>query len=186
MVNIRRCRKTDLDDLREVCRRTSSIPVGKAAQRAFLYNMYCDYYVERETEYCFAAVDERNRPIGYILCAPDYTRYRAEFLKTYVKRMALACPLKVPMAFGGILMQKPFAAEYPAHLHIDILDGWQRKGIGHRLMDALLACLKQQGVPGVMLGVGASNEKGLSFYEKYGFQVLSRAPGSVVMGRKLL
>ena len=47
-------------------------------------------------------------------------------------------------------------------------------GIGKALMDTLVSHLRKNKVPGLMLGVDPENEKGVSFYRKYGFSPLSQ------------
>ena len=49
-------------------------------------------------------------------------------------------------------------------------------------MDTLLSALRAKGVRGVMLGCGKNNEKGNSFYKKYGFTRLGEASGTVLWG----
>jgi ribosomal protein S18 acetylase RimI-like enzyme len=88
-------------------------------------------------------------------------------------------------SLGAAWLPRLFAEQYPAHLHIDILEPYQRQGLGGQLMDALTARLRAKGVPGVMLCVGAGNTKGRRFYSKYGFRRLLRLPGVVVMGLRL-
>ena len=78
-----------------------------------------------------------------------------------------------------------YAERYPAHMHIDILDAYQRMGIGHQLVDTLAACLAGQNVKGLMLSVGSTNQKGVNFYQKYGFQKIGTVAGALVMGLRL-
>ena len=68
---------------------------------------------------------------------------------------------------------KKHLAQYPAHLHIDILDGYQNQGVGRRLLEALFNKLKEENVPGVCLIAGASNKNACGFYEHMGFQKLA-------------
>ncbi|WP_369372460.1 GNAT family N-acetyltransferase [Promicromonospora sp. Populi] len=58
---------------------------------------------------------------------------------------------------------------YPAHLHIDLLPRAQGAGTGRRLMETLLAALRERGVPGVHLGVGSGNPGARAFYLRIGF-----------------
>jgi len=58
--------------------------------------------------------------------------------------------------------------EYPAHLHIDLLPGHQRKGFGRQLMETFCGKLRQEGVKGVHLVMAAENTNGM-FYERLGF-----------------
>ena len=49
---------------------------------------------------------------------------------------------------GGSPVAEPYAAEYPAHLHIDLLPELQGQGWGRRLIDTLVAALRERGVRG--------------------------------------
>lgn len=79
----------------------------------------------------------------------------------------------------------PYIREYPAHLHINLLPPYQRKGLGRQLMDALEASLQQRNCSGVSLCVNSRNQGAMRFYERCGFQKLGRHPGSVAYGKKL-
>ena len=51
----------------------------------------------------------------------------------------------------------PELVDYPAHLHIDLLPGYQRAGHGRALMTRLLASLAGKGVSAVHLGMVTAN-----------------------------
>jgi len=183
MPTIRPYQPKDKENVRTVCIRTgpgSALQPGPA--RKTLLATYCDYYIECEPHNCFVVADDADKAVGYILCAEDYWRYRARFLREYVPR---AQGLRQLENWGAAWLPRLFAKRYPAHLHIDILPGYQRMGLGSQLMNTLTAQLREKGIPGVMLGVGAGNEKGRNFYRKYGFKKLLRIPGCVVLGLEL-
>jgi ribosomal protein S18 acetylase RimI-like enzyme len=75
-------------------------------------------------------------------------------------------------------------ADYPAHLHIDLLSHVQAKGVGRMLMNRLFEELRSRGVPGVHLGVDPRNERAIGFYEHLGFTHLGDDE-DVVMGIRL-
>ncbi|KAF2996425.1 hypothetical protein E8E13_003030 [Curvularia kusanoi] len=60
--------------------------------------------------------------------------------------------------------------KYPAHMHINLLPEFQRKGWGKVLIETLFKALRDQGARGVHLGMVRSNEAARLFYEKMGFQ----------------
>jgi ribosomal protein S18 acetylase RimI-like enzyme len=80
-------------------------------------------------------------------------------------------------------------ADYPSHLHIDLLPRVQGQGHGRRLMTQLMTSLHEAGSPGVHLGLWARNERAFAFYLRLGFHELTRvgSPGSgtIYMGRRL-
>jgi ribosomal protein S18 acetylase RimI-like enzyme len=63
---------------------------------------------------------------------------------------------------------------YPAHLHIDLMPRAHRQGHGTRMMRELMDRLRNQGTPGVHLGMAANNHRAHQFYLKLGFADLIR------------
>ena len=65
------------------------------------------------------------------------------------------------------------AADYPAHLHMNLLPRLQGQGLGSRLLAAWLALAAGQGARAVHIGVNHLNTGGLAFWGKRGFRRLS-------------
>jgi len=184
MPTIRPYQPKDKENVRHICIQTgpaAGLTQGPKYELELI--TFCDYYIECEPHNCFVVADDSDEAVGYILCAENYPGYRERFLRDYAPRVK-GLPYQVKTQ-GSARMPKLFAKGYPAHLHINILEPYQRMGLGHQLMDTLTAHLRAKGVPGVMLGVGAGNVKGRSFYNKYGFKRLLRMPGGVMMGVEL-
>lgn len=185
-VNIRPYRPADQAAVRQICIATSSIPVKTERQRRYLLTMYNDYYTQQSPTTCWVAVDTEDTPIGYILCAPDYDTYWQIFRSTYVPRLRKGSLLQASAAYCEARYQRKYAAMgFPAHLHIDIRNGYQHMGIGTQLMDALTNRLRQLQVSGVFLVAGSDNEKAIRFYQKYGFIKIGKPGGAVAMGLRL-
>lgn len=66
----------------------------------------------------------------------------------------------------------PELAGYPAHLHIDLLPEFQRRGYGRELMGRFLAVLAGRGVAAVHLGMVTANTAARAFYDRMGFREL--------------
>lgn len=85
-------------------------------------------------------------------------------------------------------MPEPYA-EYPSHLHIDLLEGAQGRGYGRRMMELVMDKLRQCGSPGAHLGVSMANTPAYGFYLRLGFKDLLRVgegkDGCIYMGKKL-
>jgi ribosomal protein S18 acetylase RimI-like enzyme len=83
---------------------------------------------------------------------------------------------------------EPYDA-YPSHAHIDLLERAQGQGHGRRMMEEVMARLRQRGSPGVHLGVSVLNTPALGFYARLGFRELTRTgtstDGVVYLGRRL-
>lgn len=184
MCDIRAYRETDEKRVQRICIETASpLAARSAALQKALLTVFCRYYVEQEPQNCFVAANERDEAMGYILSAQDFsaweTRFRAEYLGLFKD------PLAYGMGMDSVRALRPYAPQYPAHLHIDILPACQRQGVGTRLIQTLCAHLAAQGVPGLMLGAGRKNERAIRFYRKCGFAELGVTANEILFGVKL-
>ncbi len=71
----------------------------------------------------------------------------------------------------------PYEA-YPSHLHIDLLPRAQGRGYGRRMLERIMAAMRQRGSPGAHLGLSALNARAFGFYERLGFRELIRVVSS--------
>ena len=83
------------------------------------------------------------------------------------------------------LRPEAIVRDYPSHLHIDLLETAQGRGIGKAMMNLLLDTLREQGSKGVHLGMGAQNSRAFTFYTKLGFTLLDKNDDEWTMGLKL-
>jgi len=75
---------------------------------------------------------------------------------------------------------RPELAGHPAHLHVDILPGYQGAGWGRALIGVFLAALRERGVPAVHLGVSPTNTAALAFYARIGLRELPAGGPDVI------
>ncbi len=174
---IRRYQDKDRDNMHKICLLTSSGFDTEKAREA-LYTMYCNYYINESPDSCFVVTNENDEAIGYVISAPDWDEYKRVFKQKYLSHLKKISPLRAFFHNVNVLLCNKVAKEYPAHLHIDILEEGQRKGYGTQLINALVQHLKENGVKGVHLCCASHNEKGVSFYKKYGFKVYSEKLGT--------
>jgi ribosomal protein S18 acetylase RimI-like enzyme len=78
-----------------------------------------------------------------------------------------------------------FLADYPSHLHIDLLERARGHGNGRRMLEWLLGTLREQRSPGVHLDVGTRNSNAIEFYRHIGFQDLQANADGILMGLRL-
>ncbi|KAB2662135.1 MAG: GNAT family N-acetyltransferase [Verrucomicrobia bacterium] len=85
-------------------------------------------------------------------------------------------------------MPEPYA-EYPSHLHIDLLERAQGRGFGRRMLERVMEALRRAGSPGAHLGVSVPNATALGFYQRLGFRELARVgegrDGCIYLGKRL-
>ena len=195
---IRDYRAADLSDLYDVCVRTAD---GGGDARGYydtdelIGDIFAAPYAVLEPAFAFV-LEDQDRVVGYIVGTADTERFAAAYRDRWIPQRADRYP-----ALGGDpvtptermislhqhpeRMIVPGLAAYPAHLHIDLLPAYQRRGYGRALMDRLLAALAAAGAPGVHLGVPKANTAALAFYARLGFSPLPvQDPGDVtIMGR---
>lgn len=184
MYSIRNYLPKDAEHLKKICIATAK-PVfqGKKITERALVDVYCRYYIECEPESSFVVVDQNDVAKGYILCAKNYDAYRALFTKKYLKTWNPATHIMGNFAMKSI---RDYVAEYPAHLHIDLLPECQAKGYGRKLIESLIEHLKERKIKGLMLHVSTENKGARIFYDKCGFKVLREDKTDVLMGMRII
>lgn len=183
MYSIRNYHLKDSEYLKKICIETASdVFRGKKITEKALVDVYCKYYIEQEPESCFVVADKSDEAKGYILCAKDYDRYKEIFKEKYLNTWNIATLIMGNFAMKSI---KDYAKEYPAHLHIDLLPECQGQGYGRKLMEMLIAHLKERGINGLMLHVSMKNEGAIAFYKRYGFKILYVDKHDMLMGMQI-
>jgi GNAT superfamily N-acetyltransferase len=195
---IRPAEPADLDALYEVGLRTGD--AGEDATPLFedpglLGEVYVGPYVMLDEGIGFTVLDDDGMPAGYVLAALDTRRFEAEAEEKWWPSLRKRYPdpaddpstadeEMIALIHHPELADDDVVAEYPAHLHIDLLPHVQGKGVGRMLIDRLLQELRSRGVPGVHLGADARNKRAIAFYEHLGFVHLGH-DDDVVMGRQV-
>ncbi|MFB9464309.1 GNAT family N-acetyltransferase [Streptomyces cinereospinus] len=153
-------------------------------------------YVHLEPELAFVLDDGHGRAVGYVLGTADTPRFVAEFRAKWLPLVADAYPDPVGepatpdesivrLLHRPERMIVPELADHPAHLHIDLLPAWQRRGHGRALMHRFLRALADAGVPAVHLSMATANTAARAFYDRLGFRPIDVPdPGPVTyLGR---
>ena len=166
-----------------------------------LYNEYLadsmSYYTDCEPESAFVAA-AGNTVVGALLGALDTERCERltrEHIRPLVRRRCLTGVYGWPgwliydliTEIAGMRTTVPEVDlnQYPAHLHIGLLEDWQHGGIGTRLMAQYAAYLRSHNVPGYHLSASTHNWKGMAFYRKLGLEVLGQFNWKLHDGVKL-
>lgn len=186
MATIRPMDKYDIIDVEYICRMTA----GEVCRREpvlgkVISKMYSTYYARECRDTSFVLVDEKDKPVGYVLCESNYKRFRKVFNKKDVPEILKLNKSRGLEASVFHIPYDVFGRKYPAHLHIDILPEYQSKGYGQRMINTLLDKLKEMNIPGVMLITNRDNKGAIRFYERLGFKTLLAIGGPVIMAKKL-
>lgn len=196
---IRGVRAGDRDAVYDICLRTADA----GDDGTHLYSdpllpghIWAGPYVAFEPEHGVVVVDGDDRAIGYALAASDSRSFESLLAERWWPELQARYPAADADAPSGdriavhLIHHPPradeaFAADYPSHLHIDLLPEAQGRGDGRRLIDHVLDRLAAAGSPGVHLGVSPRNTRAIGFYRAIGFDELINDERHLVFGRRL-
>jgi len=184
--HIRRADAGDREALYDICLRTADS--GKDATALFGEpkvpgSIWAVPYAVLEPDFAFVVADASGAA-GYVVGTPDTAAFAARLEREWwpqVRRsFAGLAPRTEIEATALDRIANPehqsadLLAEFPAHLHINLLPPAQSGGWGRRLIETELEALRQAGVRGVHLGVSPANERAMGFYRHLGFADVSR------------
>lgn len=186
-VGVRGYRATDHDALYDICVRTGHRGTdarGVYEDPEVLPVIFAGPYAELEPELVFVLDDGAGNAVGYVLGAADTPRFVERFRAEWLPRFATRYPApgrapRTPdegmaeMLHTPERMLRPEVADYPAHLHIDVLPQWQGRGFGRKLMRAFLDALHERGVGRVHLSMATANTPARAFYDRLGFHEIA-------------
>ncbi|MVN85408.1 GNAT family N-acetyltransferase [Deinococcus sp. HMF7620] len=200
MFTLRRAQEADRAALYRICLETGDSGQDATAIYAdplLLGHIYAGPYLSFAPDFAFVLEDEAGVG-GYVLGAPETRTFEDTLEQAWWPPLRAQFPVppadpaaRTPDERLTALIHQPrrtpgtLLANFPAHLHIDLLPRAQGGGRGRQLMDTLLEALRVTGVPGVHLGVGERNVRAQGFYRHLGFEELGRTPGAVTFGRRL-
>jgi len=216
MVDIRPYHPADRRAVRELCVEAAygDVPLASFHPDPELFaDLMTRYYLEWEPESSWVAAVE-GRVVGYLNGCRETRRQR----RVQISRV-LPAALAGFVARGGLwkaatwrLLRANFGRfpahavpalpadftpdRYPAHLHLGLDAQHRGRDLGHRLVEAFLAQLREARVPGVHAVVLGENTGAAHFFEQLGFQPLAEgaalrrpgqeeAPHKIVYGRRL-
>lgn len=185
MLSIRKYEEKDYDGVCFACLNSDEDDDVSESLAEFILHTFCEYYIEKEPENCFV-LDDDGKAVGYIICAEDYDKFKAVFDAEYFPRVQHLGEDRIKWATEAYMLHEKFKADYPAHLHIDILPPYQRGGNGGKLVQTLSEHLLSKGIKGVMLTTGTGNVRATNFYRKYGFEELEIYETDIAFGKKLV
>ena len=199
---IRRYRETDLGALYDVCVRTADSGAdarGKYRSDDLMPDLFAGPYAFLEPDFAFV-LDDGRRAVGYVIGTPDTAAFIRAYRARWIPRLAGRYPVPpeppaspddemIALHYRPERLLWPGLAEYPAHLHIDLLPPFQGAGHGRALMETFYAAAARAGAAGVHVTVMAANVRAIGFYHRLGFRSLEVAEpgesGVVYLGRPL-
>jgi ribosomal protein S18 acetylase RimI-like enzyme len=196
-VSIRPYRPSDLDALYDVCVRTAADGDDLTEQMGdplLPGHVYAAPYGALEPAMAFVVEDDEVVG-GYVIGALDTVAFEDRCEDAWLPDLRV----RYPMGSGATAVDRRYielihafprqdaaiVADYPAHLHIDLLPRFQGRGLGRALIDRFAAAATAGGASGVHLGVSRTNERAVAFYRHVGFETLRTDPTSLLLGRRL-
>jgi GNAT superfamily N-acetyltransferase len=174
----------DLARMREICVLTGAAG-GDATGRWSTDALLPDLFVEPYTTFApgWAWVVELDEAVqGYLVAVSDTAAFVNWWRDTWTPWFAAAYTRPdepysaeeelVLRGFVPEVMEIAEQAEYPAHLHVDLLPAAQGRGWGGKLIGRLRSELADVGVPGVHVALDPGNTLARGFYEHLGFAQL--------------
>jgi GNAT superfamily N-acetyltransferase len=197
--SIRAYRPSDLDAVYDICVRTADAggdARGQYSSDRLMGDIFAAPYVTLEPEHAHVLDDGSGHAVGYVVGTADTARfvrrYRDEWLPATADRYRPPNDPPVTREDSMLVlhyrperMMVPGLADYPAHLHIDLLPEWQGRGFGRGLIGAFVDGLRAAGVARVHLGMSPANTGARVFYDRLGFRVLEVGDPTVIyLGRE--
>ncbi|MDF6022797.1 GNAT family N-acetyltransferase [Streptomyces sp. JH34] len=183
---VRPYRPADQEALADICVRTADN--GGDSTRLYpdpglMPALFAEPYAHLEPELAFVLDDGSGRAVGYVLGTADTKGFVAGFREIWLPRVTDRFPepegepetltdAMTALLYRPERMVLPELEDHPAHLHIDLLPPWQRKGHGRELMGAFLDALHRKGVRAVHLSMLTANTPARAFYDRLGFHVI--------------
>jgi GNAT superfamily N-acetyltransferase len=189
----RAARLDDLPAAYRICHETD-LPDGSPRSPELLGHVYVGPYLVAPGARAVVVVDDEGVG-GYLLCAPDTRSHEAWVEQHWLPGLRVDHPLDIPrspadqeiveLLHTPTIAPQSVVADFPAHLHIDLFERLQGRGLGSTLIGDLFTDLAREGIPGIHLGVGVDNAGAIRFYGRLGFVELTRDASAVYMGRRL-
>jgi len=181
------------------------------SDRAVMADILTRYYTDFEPQSLWV-VDHAGQAVGYLSGCLDDRRYQRVMawrvvpaaLVRAIARGALArretwrlLGALVRTWRSGEFHQPAALAQYPAHLHINIQQGFRGQQIGPRLVERFVEQARVAGLGGIHAGVHEENLPARRFFERLGFVPLGhyavvlpdgetyRISGTIVYGKQV-
>ncbi len=194
-VVLRSATAADLPDLLRICLQTGDS--GKDATHLhklpeLVGDIYVAPYVLHQPDFAYALIAD-NKVVGYLLGVLDtqafentlaqgyWSTTKAKYVQVDSEITASDQDLLKDLAKQGF-SDPALIANYPSHLHIDILESHQSAGYGKAMIAYLLDELKTAGSTGVHLHMSSKNDRARAFYKKFGFIEVTEDANECIMG----
>ena len=194
IIEIRPYQPSDLESIYKICLLTGDS--GKDASDKYqdpdiLGHFYAAPYAVLEPELTFIVTLD-GKPSGYILGTKNSDNFRTKSEDEWFPNLREKYPYPkdddvsadaniIRLIHKGYIFKNELA-DYPAHLHVDLLPSTQGKGLGKKIMLTFIEKLKELNVTALHLEVGKKNIAAVGFYKKMGFHEIVEYEHSIAFG----
>lgn len=156
-----------------------------------LSHLWAGPHLQADPSLC-TIVEDADGPAGYLVATADTAAFERWCERAWWPTLREQYPLDTPhnprdlelvrLIHAPEVSAASIVRDYPAHLHINLLPRMQGRGLGRALIERLVGQLRDRDVPGVHLGVSATNLRAIAFYEHLGFRQIDSEPDGLIMG----
>ncbi|GAA0576420.1 N-acetyltransferase [Paractinoplanes ferrugineus] len=183
MAEIRSYQAADLAAVYDICVRTADAGAdarGKFSTDELWGDLFAGPYVHLEPDLAFV-VDDGGVVVGYVVGTGDTEAFAQRYPAQWFARIRDRYPEPPPPPRSAEqdlialhyhpdhIVVPEVLAEFPAHLHIDLLPEHQGRGFGRRLIERFTEAVD---APGVHVAMLTANVPARGFYDRLGFEVL--------------
>lgn len=202
MLTFRKAVPQDEEALYAICLATGD--AGKDASHLYaddkiVGNIYAVPYLHLCPDSAFVAEDGKG-VCGYIVGATDTAAYQERLEQAWWPKLRELYPLAEDEAnalpeehrkrVAFIHQPSPMPAtvlqNYPAHIHMNLLERARGTGGGSRLLSMWVEMARSNNIRGIHLGANPENHNGIAFWQARGFSPLAGMPaGTAWFGMSL-
>ena len=196
---IRTFRGEDLDPLYAICLRTADNGMDASdlyRDPALPGHVFAAPYALLEPDLCFVLTTDGDAPCGYVVGTRNTAQFEARCEAEWFPALRGRYPMPAPddQSHDARMMRlihaghctDPDLADWPAHLHIDLLPAAQGQGHGARLLEVFVGRLRELQVPALHLLTGPGNPRAMRFYERSGFAPIKTSGRTIAYGMRLV
>ena len=177
--------------IRHICCETADRgkPIGPSFHdRELFADLLTSYYTDYEPQSVWVA-EHSGQVIGYVTGCLDSQRYRRitawrivpKAMWDAARRGSLWSAPSVRLLWAGFqtwlrggFRIRHFLRDYPAHVHINLQEGFRGRQVGRQLVERFVEQVRDAGRPGVHASVRGDNPASCRFFERVGFSEVSR------------
>ena len=177
---IRKYLEKDYASVAAICKKTAK----KGYQTNVACWLFLDYYLESEPEHAFVA-EVDGKVIGYGVCSLNDKLYFKEMKEKWIPKIASYAIYLGLFSRLSLWFNLYITKTYQCSFHMNISKDYQGKGIGKKLLDAMILHIRQYQMNFLYCITENKETMGYGFYRHYGFRLVKSFMGAKVLVYKI-